>query len=81
MERGARLVHWLAKISDASLDVLGFCGSCRFLVCVWLRWCVTCYHLSESRGLHTLPWRTFQGFGRLRIDDRMPSGVSLVIIR
>ena len=47
--RGARLVCWLAKISNVFLRVFAFCGSCRFLVCASLLWCFTCYHLNDSK--------------------------------
>lgn len=76
MQRGARLLRWLAKISNVVLDVFGLCGSCRFLVCLSSLLCFTCYHLKTPGhlGHHMLFWHTLHGRGRLRIHDCRPSG-------
>ena len=40
-------VRSLAEISYASLDVLGFAGSCGFLRCASLLLCFACCHLND----------------------------------
>ena len=63
-----------------SIAVSGFCGSCRFLVCVSFLWCFTCYHLSDPKPSEASQLRAFRGCGRLHVDDCMPSGVALASI-